>query len=268
MPGRLVGVGWLRGVTTLLTEVADLAMPRRCAGCGEPGVLLCGLCALEVREAAALPPFRSIPDPCPTGFPPAWSGTPYTGVVRDLLPAYKDEGRTDLRELLGAWFGRAFQVAVGADPVVAQCLSSGRLVYVVPAPSSPAARRARGRDPLRDLVVTALGGDRAFSVVDAFGYARRVRDQAGLPSAERARNLGGALRVRRRAQPELSGQVCVLADDVVTTGATVAESARVLRAAGVEHVIAVTMAATPRITGGSRTSAELGSPSGTNPSES
>ena len=259
-------MGLLRGVTTLLTEVADLAMPRRCGGCGEPGVLVCGLCALQVRQAALVPPFRSVPDPCPPGFPPAWSSTPYTDVVRHLLPAYKDEGRTDLRALLGAWLGRALDAATHADPVLAQCISSGRLMYVVPAPSSPAARRARGRDPLRDLVVTALGGDGAFVVTEALGYTRRVRDQAGLPSAERARNLGGALRVRRRAAESLGGQVCVLADDVVTTGATLAESARALRAVGVEHVVAVTLAATPRITGGSRGAIPAGPAPGTHPS--
>lgn len=242
-------------------------MPRRCAGCGEPGVLLCALCALQVREASRLAPFRSVPDPCPEGFPPAWSGTPYTDVVRQLLPAYKDQGRTDLRALLGAWLGRALAVAVSADPVVAEHYSHGRSVYVVPAPSSPAARRTRGRDPLRDLVVAAVGSQPVLPVIDALGYARRVRDQAGLSGAERARNLGGALRVRRRAAQELSGRVCVLADDVVTTGATLSESARALRAVGVVHVVAVTVAATPRTTSGSRGPVRRGPASGTNGSE-
>lgn len=243
-------------------EVADLAMPRRCAGCGEPGVLICALCALQVGDAARILPFRSVPDPCPEGFPSAWSATAYSGVVRHLLPAYKDEGRTDLRPLLGAWLGRAFDVALHADPIVAEAFSSGRSTYVVPAPSSPAARRARGRDPLRDLVITAMGEDAVFPVIDAFGYTRRVRDQAGLHSAQRARNLQGAVRVRRQAGQVLSGQVCVLADDVVTTGATLAESARALRAAGVAQVIAVTLAATPRTTG-----TRHGPVHGTSPSE-
>ncbi|PWJ26007.1 putative amidophosphoribosyltransferase [Branchiibius hedensis] len=260
-------MGWLLGVRTLVTEVADLAMPRRCAGCGEPGVLLCGLCALQVRDAAAIAPFRSVPDPCPAGFPPAWSGTPYLGVVRNLLPAYKDHGRTDLRVLLGAWLERALVAGVRADSLVAERLSGGRPVYVVPAPSSPAARRARGRDPLRDLVLTAVAGYPGLPVIDALGYARRVRDQAGLSSTERARNLGGALRVRRGVTNLLSGQVCVLADDVVTTGATLAESARALRAAGVARVIAVTVAATPRTGSDSRAPAQRGPLSGMNPSE-
>ncbi|KYH42951.1 hypothetical protein AZH51_05710 [Branchiibius sp. NY16-3462-2] len=212
-------------------------------------MLICALCAHQVREAGRLSPFWSVPDPCPHGFPPTWSATPYAGVVRELLPAYKDQGRTDLRELLGAWLGRALRAGVGLDDVVAERLSSGRCVYVVPAPSSPAARRARGRDPLRDLVLTASGADPVLPVIDALGYTRRVRDQAGLHSAERAHNLAGALRVRQRAADVLVGQVCVLADDVVTTGATLAESARALRSVGVAHVVAVTLAATPRTTG-------------------
>jgi predicted amidophosphoribosyltransferase len=59
-------------------------------------------------------------------------------------------------------------------------------------------------------------------------HARHVEDQSGLDTAARSANLAGALRVRRR----LDGLAVVVVDDVVTTGATLAEATRALTVAG------------------------------------
>jgi predicted amidophosphoribosyltransferase len=71
---------------------------------------------------------------------------------------------------------------------------------------------------------------------------RSVADQAGLDTSGRARNLAGALAARRCAD----GLRVVVVDDVVTTGATLAEATRALRAAGAEVLGAAVVAATVR----------------------
>lgn len=73
---------------------------------------------------------------------------------------------------------------------------------------------------------------------------RRVADQAGLPGAERAANLAGALRVSRPAA--VLRRRVVVVDDVITTGASLAEAARALEEAGAQVLAAATVAATPR----------------------
>jgi predicted amidophosphoribosyltransferase len=94
--------------------------------------------------------------------------------------------------------------------------------------------------------------------VRALGHQRRVADQAGLTAADRATNLSGALRVRQ----DLRGLRVVVVDDVITTGATLAEAARALRAAGAEVPAAAVIAATERHAGGPFSGGTAGGQSG------
>jgi predicted amidophosphoribosyltransferase len=65
-----------------------------------------------------------------------------------------------------------------------------------------------------------------------------------LKRSERRRNIRGAFRVA--AQGDIENRRLLLVDDVFTTGATVEEAARALRAAGAASVDVLTLARTPR----------------------
>jgi predicted amidophosphoribosyltransferase len=83
-------------------------------------------------------------------------------------------------------------------------------------------------------------------------HARAVADQADLDRAGRAANLAGALRVPATAVRQLLEGPVVLADDVATTGATLAEAARAVRAAGGTVLGAAVVAVTRPRAGASR----------------
>jgi hypothetical protein len=93
-------------------------------------------------------------------------------------------------------------------------------------------------------------GGGAFVVVPALVHTRRVADQAHLGRAARGDNLAGSMTVAAPWRQVVAGVTCVLVDDVVTTGSTLAEAARALHDAGARHVLAATCATTPRRSSG------------------
>ena len=101
---------------------------------------------------------------------------------------------------------------------------------LVPVPLHPRRQRERGFNQAEDL---ARCWGRAWGIAlcsDALRRAKATLAQATLSSAARRRNMAGAFAVERPR--DLRGRRVLLVDDVVTTGATLRELARVLAAAG------------------------------------
>ncbi|MGY1835156.1 ComF family protein [Blastococcus sp. SYSU DS0510] len=222
--------------------LADLVLPRCCAGCGLPGAVLCPGCA---RLLAA--PHLASPRRFPAGFPPTVAAAAYAGPVRPVVNAFKEHGRAELAVPLGA----ALALAVAA---VRLGVDGEPPLLLVPVPASRDALRSRGRDHVRELTGRAVAELRAAGL--AAGECRalrrrgRVRDSSGLSAVERRANLAGTFEVTGARRPP--GAVLVLVDDVVTTGATLTEAARALDTApgASGTVVAAVVAATPRAPAG------------------
>jgi hypothetical protein len=109
-------------------------------------------------------------------------------------------------------------------------------VLLVPVPSSRWAVRARGHDPARRIALAAAGELRRAGaparVLAVLRQRRAVADQSGLNSRQRLDNLAGALEVAAGGERLLAaGSRIVLVDDLMTTGASLTEAARAVRAA-------------------------------------
>ncbi|HEY6737982.1 MAG TPA: phosphoribosyltransferase family protein, partial [Actinopolymorphaceae bacterium] len=199
------------------------------------------------RPALGGPAFATAPEPAPPGLPPVWAVATYGGAVRRAIVAHKERGRTALTRPLGAALARAIGTALGAAP------EPGESVTVVPVPTSRSAVRRRGYDPLALLTRAAVrtwrhpgelrAGPRRLA---GLGIVRPTADQAGLDALARAANLAGAFAVPERLRARVAGRPVLLVDDVVTTGATLAEASRALTAAGARVIGAAVVAATPR----------------------
>jgi predicted amidophosphoribosyltransferase len=244
---------------TILAAALDLILPQPCAGCGTPCGLLCPACEGVLAKPARL----CLPSPVPSGLPPPFAVAPYAGAVRQLIVAHKERGLTGLARPLGVALARAALAA-------AESTGTRAPVVLVPVPSSRESVRRRGHDPTLRIAQEAAkeatrtaaevsgtvtparrAGRRSakraeVSCVRALGHQRRVADQAGLTATDRATNLAGALHARL----DLHGVRAIIVDDVVTSGSTLTEAARALRAAGAEVPAAAVIAATERHTGG------------------
>lgn len=206
----------------ILAELVDLVMPRHCVGCGSPLGALCPRCL----------PGRA-PLQADSG---AWAAAAYDGAVRAAVLAYKERGRRDLAGPLGGLLARAAGTALAAERS-----PPGRVV-LVPVPSARAAVAARGGDHMLRLARHAAPRCGVRFAKGVLALNRAVRDSAGLGSAERDANLAGAMSAR--AAPP--GVAALLVDDIVTSGATLREAARALRAAGWPVIGCAVIAATER----------------------
>jgi predicted amidophosphoribosyltransferase len=227
-----------------MRHLLDLVLPTQCAGCGAPGPAACAACI----AALDLPARPARPTPAPIGLPTPYAVTAYAATTRAFLLAYKEDGVVALQHPLGRALAASVEAAV--HDLAGQRPCGGRPLWLVPVPSSRAARRRRGDDVVARLAARAAGVLRAaghdVAVRSTLVHARAVADSAGLGASARAQNLSGAFRLRRGAASTVAGSPVVLVDDLITTGATLAECATSLRRTGADVVAAATVAATQR----------------------
>ncbi|MCG0289865.1 ComF family protein [Streptomyces sp. PSAA01] len=112
----------------------------------------------------------------------------------------------------------------------------GGPLLLVPVPSARRAVGARGHDPARRIALAAAGvlrgGGRPARVPAVLRQRRRVSDQSGLDARQRRANVTGALGAVPGSGRLLAAGPVVLVDDLMTTGASLAEAARAVTAAG------------------------------------
>ncbi len=219
--------------------VGDLLLGAVCPGCGLPWWGICPACR---DELALRVPYVTTPEPCPAGFPPTVTSSPYDAVLRGMIIAHKERQAYGLTAPLGDRLALSVRALL-----IERGFPAGGPLVLVPVPSARPAVRERGFDATAALARRAarrLGGVGPVTVRIALAQGRAVRDQAGLDARTRWANLEGGFRLRRRLP---AGQPVVLVDDLVTTGSSLTEAARVLRRAGVVLVGAATVAATERL---------------------
>ncbi|EME99244.1 ComF family protein [Streptomyces mobaraensis] len=231
-------------------EIAGLVFPADCSGCGAARRVLCEECREELSARSAR---RAWPDPVPAGLPPVYAAAWYADAVRSVLLAHKERGALALAEALGGALADAvYRAGTGGAGRGARGL--GGPLLLVPVPSARRAVARRGHDPVRRLAMAAAGVLRRSGaevrVAPVLRQRRAVADQVGLDGRARRANVAGALAVPTgAARLWAGGAAVVLVDDLMTTGASLAEAARAVGEVGGRVAGAAVVAVPPREAG-------------------
>jgi predicted amidophosphoribosyltransferase len=209
--------------------VLDLVLPLECGGCGAPATRWCDACAGELVVAPDEP--RLISPRIDPGVPVFALGR-YAGARRQAILALKEHGRSDLVTPL------ARALATGVHRLLRWGMVDTPLT-IVPAPTRRLAARRRGGDPVTRIASMAVAAHPEIAVVPALRMRALARDSVGLGTAAREHNIAGRV-VLRRLRPRTD---VIIVDDIVTTGATARESARMLHTAGLRVVAVLAIAA-------------------------
>jgi ComF family protein len=244
------------GATVLAQGIFTTFFPSDCRLCGVPltnisRLPVCRICRLEMTPISvatceicgeglgALKSEFSLKT-CPAcesarpDFIQATAYGAYDGKLRELIHLLKYEGVEPAAAVLGRMLAEAIDKIKLAEAVL-----------VIPVPLHRSKRSQRRFNQAELIARTALKGNEFHNVqleTDLLERTRATVSQIGLTRSQRAENIRGAFRVKHLNR--IKGRQVLLVDDVLTTGTTANECARVLRKAGAERVWVATVART------------------------
>lgn len=194
-------------------------VPPFCATCSEPfsgainSTFVCANCAHRTLHFdAAVAAYRS------------------RGLVRQIILQLKYHKQIHLRRLVGRWLFAALED---------ERLRDRGFDIIVPVPLHAARERERGFNQSA-LLAELLSAQISIKTRPLLERIRYTTTQTAFDRTERMQNLHGAFRLRKNA--DVRGLRVLLIDDVLTTGSTLSECARVLKQAGAQSVHAATAA--------------------------
>lgn len=225
--------------------VCQVVFPLRCACCDtelsetDDLIRLCGSCRSQLAGAdegrcprCALPLRKAFASElgCPhcgdeqLHFSRAWALGDYAGELRAAalrMKRVRDEG-------LSAAVGQLFWSRHGGE------IAAWRPDLVLPVPMHWLRRSLRGTNSAATLAEIIARRLRVRHTAALLVRRRYTQPQSGLSPAERLVNVRGAFRLKKSRR--LAGTSVLLVDDILTTGATCNEAARLLRRADVARV--------------------------------
>jgi competence protein ComFC len=239
---------WKEIVLEPLHAAASLFYPALCAICAQPigrADYLCEICNEEAPKIK--PPFCAICSEPFEGaitesfscancahrllhFECAVAAYRSRGVVRTIVHEFKYGKQIHLRFPVADWL-----IAALDDPR----LRDRRFDLAVPVPLHPARKRERGFNQA-ELIAQLLARRSGLTMNNALERIRYTTTQTAYDRGERMENLRDAFRLRKKAN--VQSLRVLLIDDVLTTGSTLSECARVLKRAGAISVHAATAA--------------------------
>ena len=236
---------------TILVGLTELVYPPACFLCkiplrrSHPENVLCLACRHLLKPN--LPPFcivcsRHLSEPLtmtrcrecrhhPPHFDFAWGAYQYNNTLKELIHAFKYDGKIYLRHYFFSLiisFIKDYQLDI--------C----QFDYLIPIPLHPTKLRERTYN--QSLILSKMISYH-FNIPLLENHLAKIRytkNQAEIERKQRWTNIHGAFRIKN--SKAVKEKNILLLDDLLTTGATASEGARILKEAGAKKVSVLTLA--------------------------
>ena len=209
-------------------SLTEIIFPSRCIGCSRLGISICSECRKQWH-----PHFYQRAINFNGEIFPVFSAIQYSPIASRVLLSAKESQLKAADQLIVNGIVHPLKLFINR-------YGPATLISI---PSRKSANRKRGRNFLQEITAAvALEVDLPYQ--SPLTHIRKVRDQSQLNLVDRSENISGAFSV----SPDFMSQICagntgpkiIVIDDLITTGATLAEAIRALRTAGFTVLGAVT----------------------------
>ncbi len=211
-------------------KILNLIFPKRCAGCKKLETYICSDCLNNIDLADRTEVTKGV----------VALFNYHDKVLKKLIWQLKYHGRREIAQILGR---TAYAHLI--EDLAERKMWNGRdeKILIIPVPLARSRERARGFNQAELLAKAFCDGDQQnFEILtDVLVKVKNTPTQVSLKNREaRLKNLHGAFKVSR---PEkIKDRDIILIDDVATTGATLTECRKTLRAAGAHSVLPLAIA--------------------------
>jgi ComF family protein len=220
----------------VLKGFIDFALPPLCLCCEtvlEDGLhYICTNCRGKLRPFDEAHPWRE--------------ENIHNGIINDSLSLYWFEEGTEIQTILhslkyekmksiGILFGKEIGERVKNE-------SDIEFDYIIPVPLHKSRQRERTYNQ-SGYICRGINEILGIEVIeDCLRRTRFTESQTRLDKQQRKKNISGAFEIKKKYKDLLKGKNIILSDDVITTGATILECARILKSVGCGKLIICSIA--------------------------
>ena len=224
----------------------DLLFPKKCVSCKKLGSYLCEICfsylSFDAKNLCLVcdkPSYNNLTHPfCRNKhtIDGCFSALSYNHTAKKLIYSFKYKPYlTDLKDFISELF---YESIIQKEEFMK--LMADDLWLITPVPLSESKLRKRGYNQA-EILAKELAEKVNLKEKDILKRIKETKTQVGRSNAERKLNIQGAFEIHN-SKFIIHNTNIFLVDDVVTTGATLLEAAKILKKKGAKRVIGLTLA--------------------------
>lgn len=233
----------------LMANILDFLFPKYCVNCKKLGEYLCPDCfsrlSFDTKNICLVcggPAYNGLTHPrCYKKYAPEGSFTAvvYNSIAKKLIFQFKYKPfLTGLKTFLG---DLAYESLIQNEEFAKILRFAQDDIIFVPIPLSPKKFRKRGYNQ-SEILAKELSKKLGFQVLNCLERVKETKSQFSLNKEERRQNMAGAFGLRDEFKLTIKDKNMVLVDDVLTTGITMSEAAKILKKNGAKSVWALSFA--------------------------